>query len=52
MEWFGLVEPTEGTRVCVILHGAFSTLVLYLMALWRLYRQSVESVESVISAGK
>jgi|GEM_PF-958998 len=44
MEWLGLVEPTDGTRVCVILHGVFSTLVLYLLALWRLYQQSLERV--------
>lgn len=44
MEWIGLVEPTDSTRVCVILHGVFSTLVLYFMTLWRLYRQSLESV--------
>ena len=44
MEWFGVVEPTDTTRIYVILHGVFSTLVLYLMALWRLYQQSLESV--------
>lgn len=43
MEWIGLVEPTDYTRVYVILHGVFSTLILYLLALWRLYRQSVEA---------
>ncbi len=42
MEWIGLVEPTDSTRICVVLHGVFSTLILYLLALWRLYRQSVE----------
>jgi hypothetical protein len=46
MEWIGLVEPTDYTRVYVILHGVFSTLVLYLLALWRLYRQSVEAAIS------
>jgi hypothetical protein len=40
MEWVGVVESTESTRVLVVLHGVFSTLVLYLMALWRLYRIS------------
>ena len=38
MEWIGLVEPTLSTRVYVVLHGVISTLVLYFMALWRLYR--------------
>ena len=40
MEWMGLVEPENFTRFLIILHGVFSTLVLYLLALWRLYRQS------------
>lgn len=38
MEWMGLVEPETGTRFYVVLHGVFSTLLLYLLALWRLYR--------------
>ena len=40
MEWIGLVEPTLSTRVYVVLHGVISTLVLYFMALWRLYRMN------------
>lgn len=44
MEWFGLVEPAKYTRVLVVIHGVFSTLVLYFLALWRLYRQSRDSV--------
>ena len=44
MEWIGLVEPADTTRIYVILHGVFSTLVLYLLSLWRLYRQSAESI--------
>jgi hypothetical protein len=40
MEWMGLVEPEGITRFLVILHGVFSTLVLYLLALWRLYRMT------------
>ena len=36
MEWVGLVEAEGWTRFYVVLHGVFSTLVLYLMALWRL----------------
>lgn len=43
-EWVGLVEPAEMTRVFVVLHGVFSTLVLYLLCLWRLYQQSLSSV--------
>ena len=38
MEWIGIVEPTLSTRFYVVLHGVLSALVLYLMALWRLYR--------------
>ena len=41
MEWLGVVEPTSCTRLLVVLHGVFSALVLYLMFLWRMYRQSV-----------
>ncbi|WP_373651114.1 hypothetical protein [Schlesneria sp. DSM 10557] len=41
MEWFGFVEPTLSTRFYVVLHGVVSTLVLYLLALWRLYRLSL-----------
>jgi hypothetical protein len=44
LEWVGFVEPTDSTRFYVILHGVFSTLVLYLMSLWRLYRQSQVAV--------
>ena len=44
MEWMGLVEPGETTRIFVVLHGVFSALVLYLMFLWRLYQQSLTSV--------
>ncbi len=44
MEWIGLVEPADSTRVFVVLHGVFSTLVLYLLSLWRLYQQSLQSV--------
>jgi hypothetical protein len=43
LEWIGFVEPTLSTRLCVVLHGVFSTLVLYLLTLWRLYRQSAEA---------
>lgn len=35
MEWIGVVEPGDYTRVLIVLHGVFSTLVLYLMFLWR-----------------
>lgn len=38
MEWIGIVEPTVSTRFYVVLHGVASALVLYLLALWRLYR--------------
>ena len=41
MEWIGLVEPTDSTRILVVLHGVFSTLVLYILSLWRLYQQSI-----------
>lgn len=42
MEWFGVVQPEEDmTRLLVILHGVFSTLVLYLLSLWRLYQRSL-----------
>jgi hypothetical protein len=44
MEWIGLVEPTDYTRPLVIIHGVFSTLVLYFLALWRLYQQSLQTV--------
>jgi hypothetical protein len=45
MEWFGLVVPENNyTRVLVIAHGVFSTLILYFLALWRLYRQSIETL--------
>ena len=46
MEWVGLVEPTISTRVCVVLHGVFSTLVLYLMVLWRLCHRLSNEPES------
>lgn len=44
MEWIGVVPPEEDvTRVLVIVHGVFSTLVLYLLSLWRLYQQSLQT---------
>lgn len=43
MEWMGLVEPESKTRFLVVLHGVFSTLVLYLLALWRLYRMAEDA---------
>ena len=45
MEWMGLVDPESGTRFYVVLHGVFSTLVLYLLALWRLYRIAESQTE-------
>ena len=45
MEWIGIVQPEEDmTRILVVLHGVFSTLVLYLLSLWRLYQQSIQAV--------
>ena len=54
MEWIGLVEPEDLTRFYVILHGVFSTLVLYLLALWRLYRldQERQTGEETLSTRK
>ena len=40
LEWIGFVEPENSTRLCVVLHGVFSTLILYLLTLWRLYRMA------------
>lgn len=44
MEWIGVVEPSDYTRPLVIVHGVVSTLVLYFLALWRLYQQSLQPV--------
>lgn len=38
LEWLGVVEPAFVTRILVVLHGVFSTLVLYFLAMWRLSR--------------
>jgi hypothetical protein len=52
MEWIGIVEPIGSTRFFVVLHGVFSTLVLYLLALWRMYRLAeVDSGRDASSAG-
>jgi hypothetical protein len=45
MEWIGLVEATDSTRICVVLYGVFGTLILYFMALWRLYRISLAQAD-------
>ena len=46
MEWLGLVEPDVLTRLGVVLHGVFSTLILYFLVLWRLYQQSQASAKA------
>ena len=38
LEWLGFVEPALTTRTLVVLHGVFSTLVLYFLTMWRLSR--------------
>ncbi len=39
LEWLGFVEPAFSTRFLVVIHGVFSTLVLYFLTMWRLSRQ-------------
>lgn len=36
LEWLGIVEPDATTRVAIILHGVFSSLVVYFCAMWRM----------------
>lgn len=36
LEWLGIVEPDSTTRAAIILHGVFSSLVVYFVAMWRL----------------
>lgn len=38
LEWLGFVEPAFSTRFLVVIHGVFSTLVLYFLTMWRLSR--------------
>lgn len=38
LEWLGFVEPAFSTRFLVVVHGVFSTLVLYFLTMWRLSR--------------
>lgn len=38
LEWLGVVEPELATRVLVVLHGVFSSLILYFVAMWRMSR--------------
>lgn len=49
LEWIGVVEPESLTRCLIVLHGVFSTLVLYLLALWRLYRLAEQGQAERIS---
>jgi hypothetical protein len=43
LEWLGIVEPAVTQRVLVVLYGVFTTLFVYLVALWRMSR-SLERV--------
>ncbi|MEK6259306.1 MAG: hypothetical protein AABP62_11880 [Planctomycetota bacterium] len=43
LEWLGVVEPALVSRVLVVLHGVFSTLLLYLVAMWRMSRPLVRA---------
>lgn len=39
LEWLGVVEPDMVTRVGIVLHGVFSTLIIYFVVMWRLTRK-------------
>lgn len=39
LEWLGFVEPDTITRAGIVLHGVFSTLIVYFIAMWRMSRR-------------